>query len=198
MKRCPQLLDYEAASRYPFDCCPGSARRNRRWHAAANPTPRSFFHRLNERNWHTGNARPPSRRGWPRAVSSSCGVPMAWPLRRWLDAWVWGGASSAHGSSAFASSALQGYPPSLAVVASPSFPPAVAVYLVKMAGERPDKLGRSLSQGDGRELARPLEREGLVDCIAAETGRRLLEPHQLKPWRSHLWLSPTTPQDAEC
>ena len=122
---------------------------------------------------------------------------MAWPLRRLLDAWVWGGESSANGSSAFSISALQGYLTSLAGVASQSFPPAVAVYLVKMACERPDKLGRSLSQWDCLELARQLERAGIVDRISAETVRRILEHHKLKPWRSHLWLSPTTPRDAE-
>jgi transposase len=73
----------------------------------------------------------------------------------------------------------------------------VAVHLVKMACERPDKLGRSLSQWDCLELARQLEREGIVDGISAETVRRILECHQLKPWRHHLWLSPTTPRDTE-
>jgi hypothetical protein len=103
----------------------------------------------------------------PKHVRTSCCAPMAWPLRRLPDAWVWGGASSAHRSSAFASSALQGYLTSLAGVASRSFPPAVAVYLVTMACERPDRLGRSLSQWDGTELARQLAREGIVDRISA-------------------------------
>jgi transposase len=66
-----------------------------------------------------------------------------------------------------------------------------------MACERPDKLGRSLSQWDCIELARQLEREGIVEYIAPETVRRILVHHQLKPWRHHLWLSPNTPRDAE-
>jgi DDE superfamily endonuclease len=111
---------------------------------------------------------------------------------------VWGGELAANGSSACSISALQGYLTSLAVVASQSFPPEVAVYLVKMACERPDKRGRSLSPWDCLALARHLEREGIVDRISAETARRILERHKLKPWRSHLWLSPTTPRDAEC
>ena len=65
-----------------------------------------------------------------------------------------------------------------------------------MACERPDKLGRSLSQWDCVELARQLEREGVVESISAATVRRILENHQLKPWRHHLWLSPTVPRDA--
>lgn len=69
--------------------------------------------------------------------------------------------------------------------------------MVKMACERPDKLGRSLSQWDCRERADPLVREGVVASISADTVRRILENHQRKPWRHHLWLSPTVPRDAD-
>jgi transposase len=65
-----------------------------------------------------------------------------------------------------------------------------------MACERPDKLGRSLSQWDCVELARQLERDGIVESISAATVRRILSSHQLKPWRHHLWLSPKVPRDA--
>jgi transposase len=87
-------------------------------------------------------------------------------------------------------------PTNLAAVASQYFPPEVAVHLVKMACERPDQLGRSLSQWDCRELARQLEHQGIVEHISAETVRRILVHHKLKPWRHHLGLSPTTPRDA--
>lgn len=80
--------------------------------------------------------------------------------------------------------------------ASRSFPPEVALHLVKMACERPDRLGRSLSQWDCVELARQLEREGIVASISADTVRRILQHHHLKPWRHHLWLSPKVPRDA--
>jgi transposase/signal recognition particle subunit SEC65 len=70
------------------------------------------------------------------------------------------------------------------------------VHLVKIACERPDMLGRSLSQWDRLELARQLQREGIVKHISAETVRRILEHHKLKPWRHHAWLSPKTPRDA--
>jgi transposase len=79
---------------------------------------------------------------------------------------------------------------------SRSFPPSVALYLVKIACERPDQLGRSLSQWDCVELARQLERDGMVASISATTVRRILSSHQLKPWRHHLWLSPKVPRDA--
>jgi transposase len=65
-----------------------------------------------------------------------------------------------------------------------------------MACERPDKLGRSLSQWDCRELANQLVRDGVVASISPDTVRRILENHQLKPWRHHLWLSPKVPRDA--
>jgi transposase len=66
-----------------------------------------------------------------------------------------------------------------------------------MACERPDKLGRSLSQWDCRELADQLVRDGVVASISADTVRRILDNHQLKPWRHHLWLSPAVPRDAD-
>jgi hypothetical protein len=72
----------------------------------------------------------------------------------------------------------------------------VALHLVKIACERPDKLGRSLSQWDCRELADQLVRDDVVQRISADTVRRILENHHLKPWRHHLWLSPQVPRDA--
>lgn len=85
----------------------------------------------------------------------------------------------------------------MAAAANRSFPPAVAVHLVKLAWERPDHLGRSLSQWDCVELAHQLAREGRGERIAPEPVRRILEHHQLTPWRHHLWLSPHAPRDAE-
>jgi hypothetical protein len=74
-------------------------------------------------------------------------------------------------------------------------PPQMAVHLVKIACERPELRGRSLSQWDCRELARQLIEEGLVEHISPETVRRILAHHKLKPWRSHLWLSAKHPRD---
>lgn len=79
--------------------------------------------------------------------------------------------------------------------ASLLFPPEVATHIVKMACERPDMAGRSLSQWDCTELARQLETEGLLDSISSETVRRILEHHKLKPWRHHMWLSAKQPRD---
>jgi transposase len=75
------------------------------------------------------------------------------------------------------------------------FPPEVAIHVVRLACERPDLLGRSLSQWDCTELARQLMAEGIVAGISAATVRRILVCHHLKPWRHHLWLYPKKPRD---
>jgi transposase len=69
--------------------------------------------------------------------------------------------------------------------------------VVRLACERPDLLGRSLSPWDCTELARQLIAAGLVEDISAATIRRILAAHQLKPWRHHLWWYPKQPRDAE-
>jgi hypothetical protein len=86
----------------------------------------------------------------------------------------------------------------LAAVPRACLPPAVAIHVVRLAGERPETLGRSLSQWDGAELARPLVAAELVEDIAVATVRRMLARHQLKPWRHQLWLDPKPPRDAAC
>jgi DDE superfamily endonuclease len=84
------------------------------------------------------------------------------------------------------------------LVAGPraGFPPKVAIHVVRLACERPDTLGRSLSQGDCAPLAPQRIAEGSVEAISAATVRRILAAHQLKPWRHHVWLSPKQPRDA--
>jgi DDE superfamily endonuclease len=76
------------------------------------------------------------------------------------------------------------------------FPPEVAILVVRLACERPDPRGRSLSQWDCTELARQLIATGIVEDISAATVRRMLAAHQLKPWRQHGWLYPQQPRDA--
>jgi transposase len=68
--------------------------------------------------------------------------------------------------------------------------------VVRLACERPDPLGRSLSQWDCTELARQLIAEEIIEDISAATVRRILAAHQLKPWRQHIWLYPKQPRDA--
>jgi transposase len=84
----------------------------------------------------------------------------------------------------------------LAVAPRAVFPPEVAMHVVHLACERPDPLGRSLSQWDCQELARHLIAEGIVEDISVATIRRILAAHQLKPWRHHVWLHPKQSRDA--
>lgn len=72
----------------------------------------------------------------------------------------------------------------------------MALHTVKIACERPDTCGRSLSLWDCGEIARHLVRERLVPKISAETVRRILDSPRLAPWRKRMWLSPKTPRDA--
>ncbi len=64
---------------------------------------------------------------------------------------------------------------------SRSFPPEVAIHVVKIACQRPDEVGRSLSQWDCTEIARQLAHDGVVKSISAETVRQILLHHRLKP-----------------
>jgi DDE superfamily endonuclease len=80
--------------------------------------------------------------------------------------------------------------------ARPFFPPQVAMEVVQLACERPDIVGRSLSQWDSTELARQLVRDGVVASMSPQTVQRILAHHKRTPWRHHLWVSPTVPRDA--
>jgi hypothetical protein len=53
-----------------------------------------------------------------------------------------------------------------------------------------------VSTWDCTEIARELIRSGVVATISPQTVQRILAHHKLKPWRTHLWLSPKTPRDA--
>ena len=75
------------------------------------------------------------------------------------------------------------------------FSPMVAAYLTKLACELPDTVDRSLSLWTCAELARTLERDGIVERMSPQTVQRLLQSSRLKPWRVHHWLSPKVPRD---
>ena len=78
---------------------------------------------------------------------------------------------------------------------TPVFSPEVALYIVKLACERPDDRGRSFSQWDCPDLACKLKADGIVQTISPETVGRILRSQKLKPWRHHLWLSAKVPRD---
>lgn len=102
------------------------------------------------------------------------------------------------GSGQFAScaSAFRGYRTSHAAGGPRFFPPEVALQLVKLACELPDDADRSLSLWSCAELARTLQRDGVVDRISPQSVQRILASHRLKPWRVHHWLSAKVPRDA--
>jgi transposase len=104
---------------------------------------------------------------------------------------------SKNGSSVSVLPEYPAFPTSRAAGVSLHFPPQVAVHAVKIACERPEDRGRSLATWFCSDIARQLEREGIVESISASTVQRILASHKLKPWRIHMWLSPKTPRDAE-
>lgn len=79
---------------------------------------------------------------------------------------------------------------------SPLFPPEVDNHIIKLACERPDPCGRSLSVWDCEQIAQQLIREKLVETISRETVRLRLRRNRLKPWRYKMWLSSKVVRDA--
>ena len=67
---------------------------------------------------------------------------------------------------------------------------------MKIACELPAERDLPLGQWDCQEIAQELVDEGIVDRISAETVRKVLLAHQLRPWRWHAWLSRRVPRDA--
>lgn len=79
---------------------------------------------------------------------------------------------------------------------TPVFSVEVALYIVKLACERPDNRGRSLSKV-GIVLNWPASSKptALLRAFPPPTVGRILRSHKLKPWRHHLWLSAKVPRD---
>src|SRR5574341_981489 len=106
-----------------------------------------------------GAKRPPS--DWPNVRRPF----YCWPMARRLPPppakWAYGNGMSASGRYALSRLALTVWPTKSAPAGGRFFPPVVALYVVKLACERPDVLGRSLSQWDSVELARQLVHDGV-------------------------------------
>jgi transposase len=196
MKRYPNLLDFEAACPYLFLGANNRLGRRSRWPAAVNHLCTSSCRLQNAKPWSGGNVRPRLPLGLRGGGESSYCWLLDSPNPTWANWWVSNGASYASGPSAFWPNASTGSPTPRAAGPRAFFPPEVAIHVVRLACERPETLGRSLSQWDCRELARQLILEGIVADISAATVRRILRSHKLKPWRHHLWLHPKQPRDA--
>jgi transposase len=190
------LIDFQEACPYLFPCPTRTQRRRPVWHAAENHPYALSCRPPSGRPWNVGNDRP----RWPQGSRDGDGLSCYWllgtPNPPWPSWSVSSGASCANGPNAFSPNASTGLLTPLAAAPRAFFPPEVAIHLVRLACERPDTLGRSLSQWDCRELARQLVAEGIVADISAATVRRILRSHKLKPWRHHLWLYPKKPRDA--
>ena len=106
----------------------------------------------------------------------------AYPIRKWAQRFC------EYGVSGLREKPPPGRPP--------LFASEGALHVVKLACERPDHVGSSLSQWDCPELARRLKADGVVSNISPDTIERILRSHKLKPWRYHLWLSAKVPRDA--
>src|SRR5262249_27540193 len=139
------------------------------------------------RPWPSRNGRAPFY-CWPTASRL--------PPRR--DRWNCANAMSASGPYAFSPVVLRGCTITNARAVSPVFPRVVALDVAKLACERSDVVGRSLSPWDSAELARQLVHDGIVAALSPQTAQRMLAHQKLKPWRHHLWLSPQVPRDAAC
>ena len=146
--------------------------------------------------WNAGNGRPPSRPDWCAGARSFSSWRLGTRTPTWPRPLVSNAPSCANGPDGFWPSGWMASLTLLAAAPRAVFPPEVAIHVVRLACERPDLLGRSLSQWDCAELARQLIADGLVADISAATIRRILAAHQLKPWRHHLWLYPKHPRDA--
>ena len=190
------MLDDKPACWYPFRCSNRTEGRRSPWHAGANQAYALSCPLRNIKRWNAGNGRPPSVLDWCAAgkLSSSWRLGTLTPM--WAAPWASSARWSASGPDDFWPSGWMAWLTLLAAVPRAVFPPAVAIHVVRLAGERPDRFGHSLSQWDCAELARRLIADGLVADISAATIRRILAAHQLKPRRHHLWLYPKHPRDA--
>jgi transposase len=196
MKGYANSLDLKGRCRYVFPKAHHKAGRRSPWHAAASPHGTFSYGPRSVRRWNGGNVRPPSRQDWLAGGRlSSCWQP-ALPNPRQRRRLACNGPWFATGPSASSPSGLTGSPTLLAAGPRAVFPPEVALHLVRLACERPDLLGRRLSQWDCAARAHQLIAEGMVTSISVTTVRRILAAHQLKPWRHHVWLSPKQPRDA--
>src|ERR671934_1171580 len=196
MENYPILLDYEDAWQYPFRYRTTYRGRVLLWPVAGSPLYALTYLPASVRPWSAGNGRPLLPLGW-RVVGRFFS---SWPLGTrklmWHKRLASNGRSCASGPDGFWYIAWMAWLTPMAAGPRVVFPPEVAMHVVRLACERPETLGRSLSQWDCAELARQLIAEGIVEDISAATVRRILAAHQLKPWRHHLWLHPKHPRDA--
>jgi hypothetical protein len=146
-------------------------------------------------NCNHGNAQPQCPPDWFSGAALYCYWLQGNQCKQQREALISIKNGSINGQNDFLIKELTVLPTNRAEAASLFFPPEVAAHVVKLACERPDDIGCSLSQWFCQDLASQLISEGIVTTISAETIRRILANHKLKPWRVHMWLSPKHPRD---
>src|SRR5919108_489929 len=198
MKRSPNLSDFQMACPSLCCCLTAMQRRSPIWHAAEHQPYALSCRPPSRRPWNIGHAHP---RG-PQGSRGGDGLPRGGrlgpphpPRLSWSGS---SGALGANGPNAFSPHASTGLLTPLAAGPRAVFPPEVAIHVVRLACERPDPRGRSLSPWDGTGLARQLVAEGLVADLSAATVRRILAAQPLNPWRQQGWLYPKPPRAAAC
>ena len=166
------------------------------WHRVAHLHWSSFSVQSNAASWKPCNGVPPSQGAWPGEPAWSSCAPRGPPWPRWPGVLGWRHGWWPNGANATGIRACKDLETTPDRDAPRSFPPTVALPVVKLACERPATQGRRLSPWDSAELARELIGTGVVDLISPATVCRILHPHKLKPCRHHMWLSPTAPRAA--
>jgi transposase len=167
------------------------------WDKEVLPSFTSSFRARNGPNWNLGSVQRLSLAVWSSGHESSFYWRKENPSRPSRGGWDWLAGSSTNGWTGISDRVWRGCTTSLGEAGSLFFPPDVAIHLVRLACERPDDRDRSLSQWDSAELAKKLIDDGVVVFISPSTVWRILAHHKLKPWRTHYWLNPKSPRDAE-
>jgi hypothetical protein len=198
MKRSPTLLDGQPACWDSSPASKGMEGRRARWHAAASQASAWSCLRRRITRWHAGHGRRPSPLAWCTGGRFFCSWrlgtrPPTWP--RWLASHA---RSYGNGRDGFWPHGGMAALTLLAVAPRAVFPPAVAMHVVRLACERPDRCGRRLSHWDGAALARPRVEAGRVAARSAATRRRILAAPPRQPWRQQLWRYPKHPRAADC
>jgi hypothetical protein len=169
MNKYPKGLDGEPPYGYASRCSHRSDGRSSPWPAAAGPAYAWSWPLRSGTPWNAGNERPPARPDGG-AGGQSCS---AWRLGPHTPAGprplVSNAPAYGHGPDGFWPRGWRASRTPPAAGPTGGFPPAVAIPVVRLAGERPET-----------------------------RGRRRLAAHPLKPWRHPRWRDAKHPRDAAC
>ncbi|CAN5388204.1 hypothetical protein BH09GEM1_BH09GEM1_06520 [soil metagenome] len=105
--------------------------------------------------------------------------------------------SSAFGESASFTIGCPAWRNNRARVAPGLFPPEVVIQVKAIACELPATLGVPLSRLSTADIAREVERAGIVAAISGTTVWRWLREDAIKPWQHRSWIFPRDPAFAE-